>query len=68
MFYPLLAVLALNSFCGERSKNRRHSARYLLLLAVASEFVFVDDLYSGKYERFNTALKWWSWIYSGTLC
>jgi uncharacterized membrane protein len=32
-----------------------------------SELFFVDDLYGGKYERFNTALKWWAWIYSGAL-
>ena len=29
--------------------------------------MFVDDLYGGKFERFNTALKWWAWIYSGAL-
>jgi uncharacterized membrane protein len=67
VFYPLLAVLALNAFFGERSKESSAFCILWLVLLVISEFVFVDDLYSGKFERFNTALKWWAWIYSGAL-
>jgi len=32
-----------------------------------SEFVYVDDVYSGEFERFNTTLKWWPWIASATV-
>jgi uncharacterized membrane protein len=67
VFYPLLAVLALNAFFGERSKLSSALCMIWLVLMAVSEFVFVDDLYGGKFERFNTALKWWAWIYSGTL-
>ncbi len=67
VFYPLLAVLALNAFFGERSKESSAFCMIWLTLMAISEFVFIDDLYGGKFERFNTALKWWAWIYSGTL-
>src|SRR5580658_9573912 len=67
VFYPLLAVLALNVFFGERTKESWAFVAIWLVLLTISEFVFVDDLYGGKFERFNTALKWWAWIYSGAL-
>ena len=67
VFYPLLAVLALNALFGERSKQSSAFCVIWIVLLAASEFFFVDDLYGGKFERFNTALKWWAWIYSGTL-
>jgi uncharacterized membrane protein len=67
VFYPLLAVLLLNVFFGERSKGSSAFCIIWIVLLAASEIFFIDDLYGGKFERFNTALKWWSWIYSGTL-
>jgi uncharacterized membrane protein len=67
VFYPLLVVLALNAFFGERSKESSAFCMIWLVLLAISEFVFIDDLYGGKFERFNTALKWWAWIYSGAL-
>jgi len=39
--------------------------RLWIALLAFSEFFFIDDIYGGKYERFNSALKWWAWIYSG---
>lgn len=67
VFYPLLAVLALNLMCGERTKLSWFFCALWIALLAASEFLFVDDLYTGKFERFNTALKWWAWIYSGAI-
>ena len=32
-----------------------------------SEFFYMDDVYSGEFERFNTTLKWWPWIAAATL-
>ena len=67
VFYPVLAILALNILCGERSaQSLAFTATWMILLA-ASEFLFIDDVYSDSHERFNTALKWWAWIYSGAL-
>jgi uncharacterized membrane protein len=36
-------------------------------LLLLSEFIYVDDVYSGKFNRFNTVLKWWPAAYSGAL-
>jgi uncharacterized membrane protein len=36
-----------------------------LLLGV-SELVFVDDPLGGKFNRFNTCLKWWPWLQVAT--
>ena len=57
-FYPLVVLILLHLVCGDRSR------RTVLFLA-CSELFYVDDLYTGKFERFNTVLKWWAWIYSG---
>ena len=67
VFYPILAVVGLHLICGERSRQSLVFCATFVVLAAASELFFIDDVYSGKYERFNTVLKWWSWIYSATL-
>ncbi len=67
VFYPLFAVLAMGLIFGERSSQSLAFCAIWLTLAAVSELVFIDDLYGGQFERFNTALKWWSWIYSGAL-
>ena len=66
VFYPILALLALHLLCGERTRPSLMFCAIWILLLAASEFLFVDDIYGGKFERFNTVLKWWSWIYAGT--
>jgi len=67
VFYPLFAILALNVFFGERRELSSAFCMIWIVLIVVSECIWVDDLYSGKFERFNTALKWWAWIYSGAI-
>ncbi len=67
IFYPVIAVVVLHLIYGERSRQSLAFCAIFLALAAASEIFFVDDVYSGKYERFNTVLKWWSWIYSAIL-
>ncbi len=37
------------------------------IILVFSELFFVDDPIGGKYDRFNTTLKWWSWLWPATL-
>lgn len=67
VFYPVLALLLLHLIFGECSIRSLTLCTIWLSLLVASEFLFVDDVYSGRFERFNTALKWWGWIYTGAL-
>jgi len=37
------------------------------VLLVFTETFYVDDIYAGAYNRFNTTLKWWPWIQAGAL-
>jgi len=64
-FYPLLAVIVLHLVCGDRSRTTVGLCLLWIALLAGSELFYVDDLYGGIYERFNTALKWWAWIYAG---
>ena len=66
-FYPAVALLVLHLLSGERSRFTLGLCLIWIALLVFAECFFVDDLYGGKYERFNSALKWWAWIYSGAL-
>lgn len=65
--WPALALLVLAVF---RFRYRRLG---LLLIAVftvlllCSELFYADDSMAGKFNRFNSTLKWWSWIYPGIL-
>lgn len=36
-------------------------------LLLISELIYVDDPSGAKYERANTTMKWWGWIWSGAL-
>jgi uncharacterized membrane protein len=65
IFYPLVALLALQLLCGEKSRLTVGLCVLWIALLALSEIFFVDDMYGGKYERFNSVLKWWAWIYSG---
>jgi uncharacterized membrane protein len=65
IFYPVLVIIGLHLVSGERSRLSLMFCTFWILLLAASEFLFIDDVYVGKYERFNTVLKWWGWIYSG---
>jgi hypothetical protein len=53
-----LSVLALFS----REKTTIWLGRLGVGLLFFSEFFYIDDVYSGQYDRFNTTLKWWPWI------
>lgn len=63
VFAPFLLLLFAHLFSGAR-RSWWLWGLWVALLAF-SEFVYVDDIYSGKFNRFNTALKWWPWIMAG---
>ncbi len=62
---PTIALIVLG-FCSGSAQGRRLAVLWTALL-VFTEYVYVDDIYSGVYERFNTTLKWWPWVAAGTL-
>jgi uncharacterized membrane protein len=62
---PTVALIVLGLSSGT-APGRRLGLLWAALLFF-SEFFFVDDVYGGMYDRFNTTLKWWPWIAAGTL-
>ena len=65
--YPIVIAALLPLLFGERRRWVVWSSLLWLALLASSEFVFVDDVYSGRFNRFNTTLKWWPWIQAGAL-
>jgi uncharacterized membrane protein len=64
-FLPTIAFIVLG-FASGNAQGRRLATLWLLLL-LFTEFFYVDDEYTGHYDRFNTTLKWWPWVMAGTL-
>jgi hypothetical protein len=67
MFWPVVGILVLGAF------NRERRPLSLFLVAVwaaalfATEFFYNHDLYGASFTRFNSALKWWQWVYAGAI-
>ena len=64
-FLPTIVFIALGFLSG--SPQGRRLAVFWLTLLLFTEFFYVDDEYSGHFDRFNTTLKWWPWVMAGTL-
>jgi uncharacterized membrane protein len=64
-FYPIVLLLVLQIFFGDRSRRELAWCLFWIALLAFAEIFYIDDLYSGKFERFNSVLKWWAWTYSG---
>lgn len=65
--WPVLALIVLG--VRTRSPDRR-GPRWALVWALSlffAELACVDDVYVGKFNRFNTSLKWMPWIHAGAL-
>jgi uncharacterized membrane protein len=67
VLYPVVAAALLPIVFGERKAWIVWSSAFWLLLLGVSEVFYVDDVYSGTFNRFNTTLKWWPWIQAGAL-
>jgi hypothetical protein len=67
LWWPFLLILALSLAAAKDERRTKIFALFWLVMLLVSECVFMDDIYSGKFERFNTTLKWWSWWISGML-
>ena len=59
-------VLIVLGLCSGQRVGRALGALWLGLL-LFSEYFYVDDVYSGHFDRFNTTLKWWPWVAAGAL-
>lgn len=73
LYWPLLLLMGLGiaaswsvSWSNWRQRNfTLYAALSFAALLLLSELVFVDDLAGGRYERTNTVMKWWGWIWTG---
>lgn len=67
VFWPLLILFGLGLWQRE---TRRLSFFLTILfggLLLLSEFVYVNDPSGDHFERSNTVMKWWGWIWTGAL-
>lgn len=68
---PVVAAIVVPVAFRERGSWRGTWVLWLsglwLALLLLSELTYIDDLYSGIFNRFNTTLKWWPWIQAGAL-
>jgi len=61
--WPVLGLVVLAWFAaGKGRKEYRWFAVVVAFLLVLMETINIDDIYSGRFERFNTTLKWWPWV------
>ena len=66
VFWPLIVLAVAVPLAGQaRSLAGFLASLFLGLLVFAELFNFFDGGYSGEFARFNAALKWWGWIFTG---
>jgi uncharacterized membrane protein len=65
LHWPLLILLGV-VLCARRERPlARFFGVTFLLLYILSEIIFVDDGSVNRYERTNTLMKWWGWLFAG---
>ena len=65
--WPILLFMSLAAF---EPQWRKLSVALVLtfgIMLLLSECIYIDDPTGGKYIRTNTVMKWWGWIYVGSL-
>ncbi len=67
LHWPVLLLCGLGIALARKSKWALYLSLLVLALLVISELIYIDDPYGGKFERFNTTLKWWSWLWPAAL-
>lgn len=67
LHWPSLLLIASGLALSRRVPWAGWLAATLAGLLLMSELIYVDDPLGGKYERFNTTLKWWSWLWPAAL-
>ncbi|WP_035055670.1 DUF2298 domain-containing protein [Andreprevotia chitinilytica] len=63
IWWPILWLVVLALLQGPKNRLAWWSAFGVVAMWLMTEFITVHDPHSGAYERFNTVLKWWSWLY-----
>jgi uncharacterized membrane protein len=64
-FWPVVGILLLSLL----NRERRSLSLFLGLIwtveLAATEFFYNHDVYGDIWVRFNSTLKWWSWVFAG---
>ncbi|WP_283147734.1 DUF2298 domain-containing protein [Silvimonas soli] len=63
VWWPVLVLAGLGLASGRDDRRSWWAAWGVLILLIITEIFFIDDPLGGKYNRFNTTLKWWSWLF-----
>lgn len=65
---PVLVLIFLAPWVTKRLRGYAWPLALVLACALlASELVYMDDLTGGEYERTNTTMKWWGWIWTAAV-
>lgn len=67
LHWPLILFAMVSAFVPNARRIALLFGVVFLGLLIVSECVYVDDPTGGRYERTNTVMKWWGWIWSGAL-
>ncbi len=67
ILWPVLVLLVLAAFLMRCQRLSVLLITLFAILLLCSELFFADDPMADKFNRFNSTLKWWSWIYPGVL-
>lgn len=65
VFWPVFGLAALSFWNQGRRRLVLSMAIFWTLMMVGAEVFYVHDVEVGSLERYNSTLKWWSWIYAG---
>jgi hypothetical protein len=65
--WPVLLLMILSVFEPSRRKCSVALVLTFGVLLLLSEFLYIDDPTGGKFVRTNTVMKWWGWIYVGSV-
>jgi hypothetical protein len=65
VFWPLVGLMLLSFLNRERRGLCMFFGAVWLVLLAGTEIFYNHDINGGTWERFNSTLKWWGWIYAG---
>jgi hypothetical protein len=64
VFWPLVLLVILSAWNKEKRGLSLYFAGLAVVLMLATEFLYIHDINSGSWERYNSTLKWWGWVYT----
>jgi len=65
LHWPTIVLCVMTLILARRNRFALFIGITFAFLLLMSEIIYVDDPMGDRYNRLNTTLKWWSWIYVG---